>query len=412
MPYLEALGFHVAGFGCTTCIGNSGPLHPEIERVIREHDLTVASVLSGNRNFEARIHQAVRANFLASPLLVVALALAGRIDIDLQSQPLGLDPNGEPVFLEEIWPADAEIQDCIARHLDPGFYQQQYGRIFDGDQFWGGLEVTESTTFAWDPDSTYIKRPPFFEGFSLDPAPHDDLSGARALMVLGDTVTTDHISPAGAIPAEYPAGGYLQANGVGPAQFNSYGSRRGNHEVMMRGTFGNIRLKNLLVAPQEGSWTRRFPTGEEAYVYDAAIDYQKAGVPLVVLGGKEYGTGSSRDWAAKGTALLGVKAVLAESFERIHRSNLVGMGVLPLVFEPGQGWQSLGLDGSETFAISGIDRIAPRGRVRVQALKADGARIAFSAIARLDTEVDVEYFINGGNPTLRAAQADEGLRRR
>ncbi len=396
MPYLEALGFHVAGFGCTTCIGNSGPLHPEIERVIQERKLTVASVLSGNRNFEARIHQAVRANFLASPILVVALALAGRIDIDLQSEPLGIDPNGEPVFLKEIWPEDDEIKDCITRHLDPVFYQQQYGRIFDGDRFWENLDVTESTTFAWDPDSTYIKRPPYFEGFSLDAAPCEDLAGARALMVLGDTVTTDHISPAGAIPADYPAGRYLQANGVAPDQFNSYGSRRGNHEVMMRGTFGNIRIKNLLVAPKEGSWTRRFPSGKEAYVYDAATAYMEKGVPLVVLGGKEYGTGSSRDWAAKGTTLLGVRAVLAESFERIHRSNLVGMGVLPLVFEPGQGWRSLGLDGSENFAIKGIDRITPRGRVAVEALKADGSRIEFSAVVRLDTEVEVEYFRHGG----------------
>ncbi len=396
MPYLEALGFHVAGFGCTTCIGNSGPLHPQIEQVIRDHHLTVASVLSGNRNFEARIHQAVRANFLASPVLVVALALAGRIDIDLQRQPVGLDPNGDPVFLRDIWPADQEIQDCIARHLDPAFYRRQYGRIFDGDQFWEALEVDDATTFAWDPASTYIKRPPYFEGFSLEAAAPEDLAGARALMVLGDTVTTDHISPAGAIPADYPAGRYLQDSGVAPEQFNSYGSRRGNHEVMMRGTFANIRIKNLMVAPKEGSWTRRFPEGQEATVYDAAMAYQKRKVPLVVLGGKEYGTGSSRDWAAKGTALLGVRAVLAESFERIHRSNLVGMGVLPLVFQEGQGWRSLGLDGSETFSIQGIDRISPRARVTVHAARDGGEAVEFAAIARLDTEVEVDYFLHGG----------------
>ncbi|MEE4609377.1 MAG: aconitate hydratase AcnA, partial [Desulfobacteraceae bacterium] len=396
MPYLEALGFHVVGFGCTTCIGNSGPLHPEIDRLIRAHNLTVASVLSGNRNFEARIHQAVRANFLASPLLVVALALAGRIDIDVNSEPLGFDPNGEPVFLEEIWPSAQEIQEAVQLHLDSAFFKRQYGRIFDGDKFWRGLEVAESTTFAWDGQSTYIKDPPYFEGFSLDAAPPGDIAGARVLMALGDTVTTDHISPAGAIPADYPAGRYLQEKGVAPEDFNSYGSRRGNHEVMMRGTFGNIRIKNVLVSPTEGSFTRKFPQGGQMSVYDAAMAYREEGIPLIVLAGKEYGTGSSRDWAAKGTLLLGVRAVLAESYERIHRANLVGMGVLPLVFEEGQSWRGLGLDGSETYAIEGIAAIAPRGRVAVRAVKADGGAVDFKAAVRLDTEVEVDYFRHGG----------------
>jgi aconitate hydratase len=396
MPYLEALGFHVVGFGCTTCIGNSGPLHPEIEALIREQNLIVASVLSGNRNFEARIHQSVRANFLASPMLVVALALAGRIDIDTESEPLGFDPNGEPVFLKEIWPSALEIQEAIGQHVDPAFFERQYARIFDGDKFWRALEVAESTTFAWQSQSTYIKNPPYFEGFSLEVTAPEDIDGARALMVLGDTVTTDHISPAGAIPADYPAGRYLQEKGVAPEDFNSYGSRRGNHEVMMRGTFGNIRIKNALVAPTEGSFTRKFPRGDRMSVYDAAMAYREEGTPLIVLAGKEYGTGSSRDWAAKGTLLLGVRAVLAESYERIHRANLVGMGVLPLVFQEGQGWRGLGLDGSETFSIEGIAGIAPRGSVTVRALKADGGAVEFRALARLDTEVEVDYFRHGG----------------
>jgi len=396
MPYLEALGFHVVGFGCTTCIGNSGPLHAEIEGLIKAHNLIVASVLSGNRNFEARIHQAVRANFLASPLLVVALALAGRIDIDLDSEPLGLDPNGEPVFLKEIWPAAEEIREAVERHLDSAFFKRQYGRIFDGDKFWQALEVAESTTFAWDASSTYIKSPPYFERFSLDVTPPGNIEGARVLVALDDTVTTDHISPAGAIPADYPAGRYLQEKGVAPQDFNSYGSRRGNHEVMMRGTFGNIRIKNVLVAPTEGSFTRKFPQGDRMSVYDAAMAYRDEGTPLIVLAGKEYGTGSSRDWAAKGTLLLGVRAVLAESYERIHRANLVGMGVLPLVFEGGQSWRGLGLDGSETFSIEGIAEIAPRAAVSVRAVKADGDTVDFKAVARLDTEVEVDYFRHGG----------------
>jgi len=396
VPYLEAIGFHLAGFGCTTCIGNSGPLHPEIERAIREHDLTVCSVLSGNRNFEARIHQSIKANFLASPMLVVAFALAGRIDVDLTFEPLGLDPNGEPVYLADLWPSSEEIGALARAHVKQEFFQEEYDRIFDGDQFWKALEVTQSTTFAWDPASTYIRRPPYFEKFSIAPSPAGDVDEARALLLLGDSVTTDHISPAGAIPADYPAGRYLLENGVAATDFNSYGSRRGNHEVMMRGTFGNIRIKNALVSPKEGSYTLKFPEGETAFVYDAALRYQQENTPLVVIGGAEYGSGSSRDWAAKGTNLLGIRAVIATSFERIHRSNLVGMGALPLVFKPGESAQSLGLTGDEIFHIGGIENMTPRKVLPVTAVRPDGNRIEFEVITRLDTEVDVDYFTNGG----------------
>ena len=396
MSPLETLGFHLAAFGCTTCIGNSGPLPPEIDEAITKNDLTVAAVLSGNRNFEARIHQRVKANFLASPMLVVAFALAGRIDIDMTSEPLGTDTNGDPVFLKDIWPSSAEIEKLINAHVKQQFFKREYDKIFEGDEFWHNLQVTESTTFDWDPKSTYIKKPPYFDGFKLDFDGAEDVRDARALLVLGDTVTTDHISPAGAIPKEYPAGKYLIEKNVAPLDFNSYGSRRGNHEVMMRGTFGNIRIKNLMVGQKEGSYTIKQPDKVEMFVYDAAMDYQVKNVPLVVLGGKEYGTGSSRDWAAKGTNLLGIKAVIAESYERIHRSNLVGMGALPLVFKVGEGWQSLGLDGSESFSISGIENMTPRKVLQVKAVKEDGTEIAFEVIARLDTEVDVAYFENNG----------------
>ncbi len=394
-PYLEALGFHLAGFGCTTCIGNSGPLHPEIESMIREHDLTVAAVLSGNRNFEARIHQRIKANFLASPPLVVAFAIAGRVDVDLDREPLALDPNGEPVYLKDIWPSDAEISALIQAHVREEFYNEEYGRIFEGDEFWRGLNVDRSTTFPWDETSTYIKNPPYFEDFQIEADKPGDINGARALALLGDSVTTDHISPAGAIPADYPAGRYLMANGVEKADFNSYGSRRGNHEVMMRGTFGNIRIKNRL-ADREGSFTRKFPEDDQMSIYDAAMAYLDAGTPLIVLGGKEYGTGSSRDWAAKGTLLLGVRAVIAESFERIHRSNLVGMGVLPLIFAEGQSAESLGLDGSETYAISGIADIKPRKRLAVTARKDNGQEVEFTVTARLNSAIDVAYYQHGG----------------
>jgi aconitate hydratase len=396
MPYLEELGFHLAAFGCTTCIGNSGPLHPEIDRMITENDLTVAAVLSGNRNFEARIHQQIKTNFLASPMLVVAYALAGRIDIDLTREPVGLGSAGEPVYLKDLWPAGEEIRKLVQTHVKQEFYEYEYARIFDGDEFWRALEVTESTTFDWDKQSTYIKKPPYFENFSLELPRPGDVNDAGVLVTLGDSVTTDHISPAGAIPQDYPAGQYLIANSVTPAEFNSYGSRRGNHEVMMRGTFGNIRIKNQLVAPKEGSFTIRFPDNKEMFIYDAAMEYLDETKPLVVLGGKEYGTGSSRDWAAKGSALLGVKAVIAESFERIHRSNLVGMGVLPLVFRENENMESLGLTGTEAFTISGIEDMTPRKALQVKAVKADGTTVDFEVISRLDTDVDIDYFENGG----------------
>jgi len=396
MPHLEALGFHLAAFGCTTCIGNSGPLHPEIEKAISENDLTVASVLSGNRNFEARIHQSIRANFLASPLLVVAFAIVGRVDIDLTMEPLGLDESGNPVYLKDIWPADEEIESLVTEHVKKELFQQEYDKIFEGDRFWHSLDVTESKTFNWDESSSYIKKPPFFKDFNLDRIKPSDVENARVLLLLGDSVTTDHISPAGAIATDYPAGRYLIENNVSPEAFNSYGSRRGNHEVMMRGTFGNIRIKNKLVSPKEGSFTLKFPNKEEQFIYDAAMEYIDEEKSLVVLGGKEYGTGSSRDWAAKGSALLGVKAVLAESFERIHRSNLVGMGVLPLVFMENENLETLALKGSETFFISGIKEIHPRKKLSVRAVKEDGNEVNFEVLARLDTDVEVDYYVNDG----------------
>jgi aconitate hydratase len=397
LPYLEALRFHLVGFGCTTCIGNSGPLPEPIAKAIREHNLVAVAVLSGNRNFEARIHPLVRANYLASPMLVVAYALAGRIDIDFEREPVGFDPNGQPVFLRDIWPSQEEIQGTIRESLDPEMFRARYARVFEGDERWRSLPVPEGDLYEWDPDSTYIQEPPFFREFSLEPPPLQDIRGARVLAVLGDTVTTDHISPAGSIPVNSPAGQYLISRGVQPADFNTYGARRGNHEVMIRGTFANIRLKNMLVPGTEGGYTVYHPTGERMTIYEAAMRYQEAGTPLIILAGKEYGSGSSRDWAAKGTALLGVKAVLAESFERIHRSNLVGMGVLPLQFRPGENRESLGLTGFEIYDIEGIAQgLRPRQEVIVRARRADGTEIAFPAIARLDTPVEVEYYRHGG----------------
>ena len=396
IPYLEAIGFHLAGFGCTTCIGNSGPLHPAIEKAIVDNDLNVAAVLSGNRNFEARIHQQIKSNFLASPMLVVAFALAGRIDIDLSFEPVGLDPNGKPVHLNDIWPENQEIEALMRKHVKKDFFELEYGRIFDGDEFWQGLPDVESITYDWDEKSTYIKNPPYFENFSLDLSKKGDIENARVLAVVGDTITTDHISPAGAIPEEYPAGQYLIAKGVSPAEFNSYGSRRGNHEVMIRGTFGNIRLKNKLVGTKEGSYTVKFPEKTEMYIYDAAVAYQGDRTPLVVLGGKEYGAGSSRDWAAKGSNLLGVKAVITQSYERIHRSNLVGMGVLPLMFMSGENAENLGLDGSETYFISGIADIKPRQQLEVRAVKSDNSEIKFNVTVRLDTDIEVDYYHGDG----------------
>jgi len=358
--------------------------------------LTAAAVLSGNRNFEARIHQHVKANFLASPMLVVALALAGSINVDLTKEPLGFQPDGPPVYLKDIWPSNDEIESRVGKHVKNEFYKQEYSRIFSGDELWQSLKMAESTTFTWDEHSTYIRRPPYFDNFCVECLQPEDIKNANVLLLLADSVTTDHISPAGAIPPDYPAGLYLIKKKVALAKFNSYGSRRGNHQVMMRGTFANIRLTNKLVSPKEGGFTLRFPNKKEMFIYDAAMEYIKKAVPLIVLGGKEYGTGSSRDWAAKGTALLGVKAVLAESFERIHRSNLVGMGVLPLLFKKNENLENLGLTGSETFFISGIGDMHPRKVLPVKAVKNDGSTIDFQVIARLDTDVDVDYFVNGG----------------
>ncbi|SHE53582.1 aconitase [Desulfacinum infernum DSM 9756] len=394
LPYLEALGFHPVAFGCTTCIGNSGPLHPEVERAIEEHNLNVAAVLSGNRNFEARIHQKVKSNFLASPLLVVAFALAGRVDVDLEKEPVGLDPNGGPVFLADILPDDEEIEELVNRYVQEDLFRETYEKILEGDQFWNELQVQESVTYPWDPRSTYIKCPPYFEGFTPQMPETTDIRGARVLLWLGDAVTTDHISPAGAIHEDYPAGRYLKSLGLSRQEFNSYGARRGNHEVMMRGTFANIRIRNKLVS-EPGSFTVKFPEGERMYVFEAAEAYRREGVPLIVLGGKEYGTGSSRDWAAKGPKLLGVKAVIAESFERIHRSNLIGMGILPLQFLEGESAESLGLDGTEEYHIAGIAGIEPRRKLTVTAVK-DGKEKTFQVLARLDTEIEADYYRNGG----------------
>jgi aconitate hydratase len=329
-------------------------------------------------------------------MLVVAFAIAGRIDIDLTTEPLGQDADGQPVYLKDIWPTAEEIETLIHRHVKQKYFKQEYARIFDGDAFWQDLPVAEGTTFEWEDQSTYIRKPPYFEGFTLDLPQPADIENAGVLLMLGDSLTTDHISPAGAIPEDYPAGKYLIAKNVAPADFNSYGSRRGNHEVMMRGTFGNIRIKNKLVEPKEGSFTLKFPDRQEMFVYDAAMQYMAEEKPLVVLGGKEYGTGSSRDWAAKGTQLLGIKAIIAESYERIHRSNLVGMGALPLVFKDGATCQELGLDGRETYTITGIDNIRPRQTLQVKAVKPDGREIDFEVISRLDTDIDVEYFKHGG----------------
>lgn len=396
LPYLEALRFHIVGFGCTTCIGNSGPLNPEIEKAIKENDLIVSAVLSGNRNFEARIHSDVKANWLASPILVVAYAIAGRTDIDLTTEPIGKDPNGNPVYLKDIWPSQEEINEILNSVLTAEVFEEKYKDVLKGDEYWQSLEAPTGEIFQWDANSTYVRKPPYFDGFTIDVNPPKDITGARVLELLGDSVTTDHISPAGKIPADYPAGKYLLEHGVPVEEFNSYGSRRGNHEVMVRGTFANVRIKNKLVAPKEGGYTLKLPEKEEMFVYDAAVKYEQEGTPLIVLGGKEYGTGSSRDWAAKGTQLLGVKAVIVKSFERIHRSNLVGMGVLPLQFKEGEGWEELGLDGTEVYEIFGIEDIAPGKELKVRATKENGEAVEFNVITRLDTVVDIEYFKNGG----------------
>ncbi len=397
LPSLEALGFNIVGYGCTTCIGNSGPLPDVIADTVKQSDLAVAAVLSGNRNFEGRINPHVRLNYLASPPLVVAYALAGTMDTDLQKDPIGQDKAGKPVYLKDIWPTSDEVKEAIRTSVKPEQFRTEYGAVFEGDEAWRALSVPKGQTFEWDAKSTYVKRPPFFEKLAKEPAPVKDVEGARALAVLGDSVTTDHISPAGSIAATSPAAKYLVAEGVSPKDFNSYGARRGNHEVMMRGTFANIRIKNQMVAGKEGGITQLLPEGTEMSIYDAAMEYQKRGVPLVILAGAEYGTGSSRDWAAKGTMLLGVRAVLAKSFERIHRSNLVGMGVLPLEFDAGQDAQSLGLTGKETFDIGGIaEGLAPKKRVTVTATAPDGKAKTFQVTLRIDTPNEVDYYQHGG----------------
>jgi aconitate hydratase A / 2-methylisocitrate dehydratase len=395
-PYLEKLNFHLVGYGCTTCIGNSGPLPEAIGAAIKDNNLIAVAVLSGNRNFEGRIHPLVRANYLASPPLVVAYALAGRMDLDLTTEPLGNDPAGKPVYLRDIWPTPQEIESTVRTSVTSAQYSKQYSEVFEGDAHWKSLTVPKGDIYKWDPKSTYIKLPPFFENMPKTPPALADIRGAKVLAILGDSVTTDHISPAGSIPVDSPAGKYLIANGVKLHEFNSYGARRGNHEVMMRGTFGNIRLRNQLAPGTEGGWTLFLPDGEKMSIYDAAVKYREAGVPLVVLAGKEYGSGSSRDWAAKGTRLLGVRAVIAESYERIHRSNLVGMGVLPLEFKHGENRETLGLSGHEIFEIEGVVSLAPKKPITVHAKSGDGRVKTFSVIARADTPEEVSYYQHGG----------------
>jgi aconitate hydratase len=400
LPDLEKVGFYIVGYGCTTCIGNSGPLEDEVSKAIAEKDLSVTSVLSGNRNFEGRINPDVKMNYLASPPLVIAYALAGSMDFDFENDALGQDQDGNDVYLADIWPDPTEVQKIIDESVSTDAYKTEYGSIFDGDERWKNLDTPTGDTFEWDTESTYVRKPPYFEGMSMDISPVEDIEGARVLLKLGDSVTTDHISPAGSFKSETPAGRYLIENGVERKDFNSYGSRRGNHEVMIRGTFANIRIKNELLDGTEGGFTRDFTRdGEETTVYDAAQNYAAEGTPLVVLGGKEYGTGSSRDWAAKGTRLLGVRAVITESFERIHRSNLIGMGVLPLQFPEGESHKSLGLDGTETFSITGVTELN-EGRtpktVHVTATAQDGGVTEFDAVVRIDTPGEAEYYRNGG----------------
>jgi aconitate hydratase len=394
---LEALGFYVAGYGCATCIGNSGPLPDEVSQAITDNDMTVAAVLSGNRNFEGRVHAQVKANYLASPPLVVAYALAGTVNIDLQNDPIGYDPNNEPVYLKDIWPTSAEIREAIGLSVSPEAFRRKYENVFTANERWNAIPVPEGELYEWDDNSTYIQNPPFFENLGNGLADIEDIKSARVLALLGDSVTTDHISPAGNISPTSPAGLYLKEHGVERKDFNSYGSRRGNHEVMMRGTFANIRIRNQVAPGTEGGVTTYLPTDEVVSIYDASMKYQDNGQNLVVIAGKEYGTGSSRDWAAKGTFLLGVKAVIAESFERIHRSNLVGMGVLPLQFQEGHGWSSLGLTGRETFDIVGLSNdIKPGESLTVTATREDGTKFEFPVTARLDSMVDVDYYHNGG----------------
>jgi aconitate hydratase len=393
---LNALGFDLVGYGCTTCIGNSGPLPEPISKAISDRDLVAVSVLSGNRNFEGRVSPDCRANYLASPPLVVAFALKGTVRSDMIREPIGTGRNGEPVYLKDIWPSNEEIRELIDAHVHSDMFRRRYADVYRGDERWRAIEVTGGATYSWPAGSTYIQNPPYFTGMTMTPAPLSDINGARALAIFGDSITTDHISPAGAIKPDSPAGRYLLEHQVSRAEFNSYGARRGNHEVMMRGTFANIRIRNRMLDNVEGGFTRYVPTGEVMAIYDAAMAYEHDGTPLVVIAGKEYGTGSSRDWAAKGTVLLGVRAVVAESFERIHRSNLVGMGVLPLQFRESENAESLGLTGDETFTIPGIAEIRPRQDVEVQVARADGSAMTFTARCRIDTFNELEYFRSGG----------------
>jgi aconitate hydratase len=392
---LDALGFYTVGYGCTTCIGNSGPLRPEIAAAIEQGKIIGSSVLSGNRNFEGRIHPLVQMNFLASPPLVVAYALAGNMDVNLFDDSLGKDTDGKPVYMKDIWPSQSEIQQVMLANIDSAMFKSSYDSVFAGDKNWNSIRSPVGEIYTWDADSTYVKNPPYFDGMTLEPAAVTDIRGARVLALLGDSVTTDHISPAGNIAADGPAAEYLRSKGVAPHDFNSFGARRGNHEVMMRGTFANIRLRNQLAPGTEGGWTRHQPSGDQMSIFDASLRYKEQGTPLIVIAGAEYGTGSSRDWAAKGTLLLGVKAVIAKSYERIHRSNLIGMGVLPLQFADGQDATSLGLDGTESFDITG--QTDPHARtVRVTARRDTGQPISFDAIVRIDTPKERDYFEHGG----------------
>ncbi len=397
-PYLEKLKFHLVGYGCTTCIGNSGPLRAPISEAIRANDLVAVAVLSGNRNFEGRISSDIKANYLASPPLVVAYALAGRMDIDLRTEPLGTDADDEPVYLVDLWPSREEIDEAVHRALHPEMFTEEYAEVYAGDERWNALEVPEGATYAWDPDSTYVKLPPYFVGMPAEAPEVEDITGARVLALVGDSITTDHISPAGSIAADSPAGRYLVENGVPRAEFNSYGSRRGNHEVMVRGTFANVRFRNKMAPGREGGWTTHVPSGEEMTIFDASERYRQEGVPLVVVAGREYGTGSSRDWAAKGPSLLGVRAVIARSYERIHRSNLVGMGILPLEFAEGADPEGLGLDGQETFQVRGLAQALDEGRreIEVQAEREDGSAVSIAVRIRLDTPQEEQYYRHGG----------------
>ncbi len=397
LPYLEQLGFHIVGYGCTTCIGNSGPLPEAVANAVQEHDLVAAAVLSGNRNFEGRVHPLVKANYLASPVLVVAYALAGTMSLDLTTEPLGQTRNGDPVYLRDIWPSQAEVRAVMGSALNPEVYRRRYAEAFEGDEPWQGMSIPEGEMYDWDASSTYVQEAPYFEHIAEGIKPLANITGAKVLVYLGDSVTTDHISPAGSIPVQAPAGQFLIENGVQPVDFNTFGARRGNHLVMVRGTFGNIRLKNKLVPDAEGDWTVHLPDGEKLRIYDASMKYQAEDIPLIIISGKEYGAGSSRDWAAKGPNLLGVKAVIAESYERIHRSNLVGMGVLPLQFNEGESAASLGISGFETFDIQGIsDDMKPGAELTVKAVNRNGETVTFQARSRIDTPVEIDYYKQGG----------------